>query len=447
MSMYSKRVVRWLSLTMALILAVSLSACSPGETAPAGEIKEDMADVGTQEPLEGGEGGLPQPDSGQETEGDNVPAETEGTENEMPAGQEDLEEGARDPSGLQEAERPQETEESQDTEKPHKPQEPQDTEESGGAESVSGEEEIRDILTAAIESREQPQAMDISGAGLESPEMDVTNIYYSILADRPELKVAYAIDVQTEGGILECRFEYMPYVTGDYPQGFEGIEVSSLRELVAVAQDHMGEPVDIKILNSSLTPDGMNTALRQAGRGYMLCQLDRDATTITYSPPVGMTVQECVDAIQEAEALADKVVSELITDHMSQMERARALYSYVTSNVEYDDRYYSDYASMPYESQTALGALRDHLAICGGYSNALKLLFEKAGIQCWNVTGKSLGENHMWNRACIDGQWLWFDSTFDNGLTGEYGFLRFALEELDPAKYSWDQTQLDGLLG
>ena len=145
-------------------------------------------------------------------------------------------------------------------------------------------------------------------------------------------------------------------------------------------------------------------------------------------------------------ALAESVVSQLITGDMSDLEKAEALYAWVTANVEYDQRYYSDRNAMPYESQTALGALRDGIAICGGYSHAVKLLFEKAGIPCFNVTGTCQGENHMWNIARIDGQWLWFDATMDRGSDGQFGFLRFALKELDRNKYQWNEDSLSTLL-
>ena len=52
----------------------------------------------------------------------------------------------------------------------------------------------------------------------------------------------------------------------------------------------------------------------------------------------------------------------------------------------------------------------------------------------------------MWNIAQIDGEWLWFDATMDRGSTGEFGFLRFALKELDKTKYQWDEASLTVLL-
>ena len=320
---------------------------------------------------------------------------------------------------------------------------------SDGSLAVSSKEEIKSLLISAMEDLQQPQSMEISNAGLTSPEIDVLNIYYEITADRPELKVAYKLSAELTGSTLTCTFSYMPYATGIFPDGFDGIEVQTVHELIAVANDHVmdGNPVNIKITNKDLEPDQMSVALRQVGGGWLLCSLNSDATALTYSPPNGFTVEECISALAETQSLADDLIPQLITDNMTTMERAQAIYAYITANVEYDQLYYSDFSSMPYASQTALGALRDGTAICGGYSNALKLLFEMAGIECYNVTGSYFSENHMWNIANIDGQWLWFDATSDRGMSPEYGFLRFALTDLDTVKYTWDPKSVELLTG
>ena len=127
---------------------------------------------------------------------------------------------------------------------------------------------------------------------------------------------------------------------------------------------------------------------------------------------------------------------------MSGREKAETLYGCLTSRVQYDQRYYADPDNMPHESPTALGALRDNLAICGGYSHTLRLLFEKAGIPCCNVAGNYFGETHMWNTAYLDGEWLWFDATSDRGASKEKGFRHFALKNLDSV-YEWKQHDVD----
>lgn len=308
-------------------------------------------------------------------------------------------------------------------------------------------EDIKRELMESMQQLLQPRVMDISSAGLESPEMDVKNIYYEITAEYPELKYAYDLTIMVQGTELSCQLHYMPYKTGAFPEDFSGEKITSMKELLTVAENHVGETlVPIRITNAGLEPDAMNRSLQQVGGGYILCMLNVDATALQYSVPQGMTIEDCVAALDLADDLAEEVISRVITADMSQREQAEAIYSYLTQSVTYDQRYYSDRRNMPYESQTAIGALRDHTAICGGYANALKLLYEKAGIPCYNISGRYFGEHHMWNLAMLDGEWLWFDATSDRGNSSEYRFLRFALTELDETKYQYAEQDIQQLL-
>lgn len=118
--------------------------------------------------------------------------------------------------------------------------------------------------------------------------------------------------------------------------------------------------------------------------------------------------------------------------------KAEALYTYLTENVKYDHRYYSDRLSMPYDSQTAYGALHDNLAICGGYAQALQQLIQKAGIPCYTVSGEMGSEYHMWNIAYLDGEWRYFDATSDRG-RADYWFNCFNVGADDLTRYVWDR--------
>ena len=313
--------------------------------------------------------------------------------------------------------------------------------------AVADREELKAQLLRAIEELRQPWIMDISNLGLESPELDVKNIYYEITRESPRLKYAYDLTGTCSGDTLTCAISYMPYMTGDFPEDFSGEEIASIRALLAAAESHLGEEsAPIRITEKTLEPDKMNRALQQIGGGYILCSLNRDGTQLQYSPAMGMTMEDCMTALEQADTLADEVIAQVVTADMTQREQAQAVYAYLTVNVEYDQRYYSDFSSMPYESQTALGALRDKTAICGGYANALDLMFEKLGIPCYTVSGKYFREHHMWNLAKLDGEWLWFDATSDRGNSGEYGFLRFALSELDGTKYQYTESEIQQLI-
>lgn len=313
---------------------------------------------------------------------------------------------------------------------------------------VSAPEDVQRELCDAIRAVRQPAPMDISGVTLgENVDMAVKNLYYDLTRQSPELKYAYDVSATVEDGLLICQVSYMPYKTGDWPSDQDAVTVSGLGQLLRAAEEHMGaETLPIRLTDPDLTPDEMNRALQQAGGGYILCALNRDGTGLTYTPAMGMDMEECLSLVEQADELAEEVAARELNGSMTEREKAEALYAYLTENVAYDRRYYSDRESMPYDAQTAIGALRDGTAICGGYSHALKLLFEKAGIPCFNMTGKCFQENHMWNLAKVDGEWLWFDAASDRGISPRSAFRQFAREELDGTRYQWEQGDVDLLL-
>ncbi len=307
--------------------------------------------------------------------------------------------------------------------------------------AVASLEELEALLTRAIAAAEQPPALDVSA--LEEQEelpLTVKNLYYGILSDNRAYSYAYDLTAELgEDGLLRCAISYMPYRTGAYPDGFRGAEVGGLDSLVQCARQGLTqESIPIRITDPTLVVDDMNRALQQVGGGWILCQLSRDGTAITVTPQNGMTHQQALARLAETEALAQQIYGESVTADMTQAQQAEALYAWLTEHVRYDFRYYGNPGEMPYESTTAYGALHDNLAICGGYAQAFQLLLDQADIPCITVTGKLGGENHMWNLARIDGQWLYFDPTSDRGRE-EYGFNCCGVEAEALERYVWDR--------
>ena len=161
----------------------------------------------------------------------------------------------------------------------------------------------------------------------------------------------------------------MPYKTGNYPADWRGIPIDTLSQLIAEAKEHLGNAtLPIRLTDSSLEPDTICHALGQVGRGYILCSLSSDGTELTYAPAMGTTMEECLALLEQSDLLADEIIQKNITPAMSKRECAEALYDYLIHTVQYDRRYYTDREHMPYDAQTALGALQDGLTICGIYS-------------------------------------------------------------------------------
>ena len=333
--------------------------------------------------------------------------------------------------------------------KPVEPEEPTEPENPGSGDeilSVTDTAQIKAELGDAIAVVQQPAAFDISALPDSSNlEIDVQNLYNSLLSEHPEYKYAYDMQVSVENSLLRCTFSYMPYRTGDYPAGFEGTEVDSLDGLIQTAQDNLTkESVSIRITNPELTVDDMNKALQQAGGSYILCQLSEDGTAITFTPQNNLSRAEALELLSGIDRLTEKVVAETVTEDMTPAEKAEALYTYVTENVKYDQRYYADRVNMPYDSQTAYGALHDGLAICGGYAQAVQSLYQAAGIPCYTVTGTMGSEYHMWNIAYLDGAWRYYDATSDRG-RADYWFNCFGVSADQLTRYTWDTEWVERL--
>ena len=111
-----------------------------------------------------------------------------------------------------------------------------------------------------------------------------------------------------------------------------------------------------------------------------------------------------------AEALyeeAQRVLRSRISDEMSDFEKIRAVYDYLTTQVVYD-------AETAYSAETYLvrkqayyleGVFLNHCAVCDGKAKAYALLLNMAGIPCWRTTGVNGEGDHAWNMVRLDGKW------------------------------------------
>ena len=326
------------------------------------------------------------------------------------------------------------------------PEAPPDTEESVPEEPLDREGVFLRFASAMTALEEQVR-LDVSGMTWQfGPENDLKNIYYAVLKEYPELKYTYDLEASVSGDTAECTFWYMPYKTGAYDGGLPAGShtVGSLHDARVMAQSMNGgtESLDVAITDPTLEVDDIQAALSQAGYGWIKYTLSRDGTQIVATPPVGRTLEECSEAINESFRLGGEVLAQVVTEDMTDREKAQALYHYLVSSVGYDFRYYSDRENMPYESTVALGALRDGLAICGGYAQALETLLDMAGIENYTVSGISRGAHPMWNYVVLEGQGYYCDPTADRGgMNGHFLLSRDELEAL--GGYSWERAYFD----
>lgn len=312
--------------------------------------------------------------------------------------------------------------------------------------------EITDVFASAIPVFAQHIVFDLSSMeiGKDEQKQTVQNAYYEILANNPSFKYAYEIAIEKESpSTIKCTIQYMPYKLGTIDENtlLAGTYViHTLQDLIQAAQETIGkESAPIAILNPELEVEDMQRSLMQAGYGYIVFLLNNDATEIKAMPTNGRTMEECVQYINKTSEIADGIIKNIIQEDMTADEKLSAIYNYVTSNVVYDQRYYGAPQTMPYESTTAYGALQDNLAICGGYSWAVKTLAEKVGIECYNVSGNALGESHIWSIVKYKDTYSYFDATFDRGRNGEFNYFAKKAEDLK-VDHTWAEEDINKLI-
>lgn len=113
---------------------------------------------------------------------------------------------------------------------------------------------------------------------------------------------------------------------------------------------------------------------------------------------------------------ARAVLREIITEDMSDFEKALAIYEYLIRAVDYDyDSYYDSTTLLPQENVCYYleGVFDYGRAVCDGKSKAFVLLCGIEGIEAVRDFGYGItsGTGHAWNYVNIDGVWYAVDTT------------------------------------
>lgn len=157
--------------------------------------------------------------------------------------------------------------------------------------------------------------------------------------------------------------------------------------------------------------------------------------------------KDSITGIRHQNALKQRIkeiVTKVVAPGMTEYEKELALHDYLIENCKYDRRSYEN-KEIPQESFNAYGALCLGTAVCEGYAEAMKLLLNRAGVECHIVTGVSKGERHAWNIVKIDGETYHLDATYNDPvmLDGRdiirYHYFNLSDEEIE-TDHEWDET-------
>lgn len=153
--------------------------------------------------------------------------------------------------------------------------------------------------------------------------------------------------------------------------------------------------------------DDMPEILYSSGLSY---QADTGLLAFHYSKDI-QTVKKHMRLLEKK---AESLVANLIKPGMTDYQKELAIHDYIVNHCVYD------MSGKSAESFTAYGALCLEKAVCQGYARAVKLLLDRAGVECILANGLALDcrtgeyQDHAWNIVNIDGQYYHLDTTWDD---------------------------------
>ena len=156
------------------------------------------------------------------------------------------------------------------------------------------------------------------------------------------------------------------------------------------------------------------------------------------------TYEEAKPLIEEFNAKADEIISEVITDDMTELQKALKLHDYLVLNTVYDTKGELEDLN---GGASAYDILVCGNGICQGYAQAYNVLLERAGMDSLMVVSYPM--KHAWNLVSVDDEWYHVDVTWDDPVPDSPGLVNhkyFLLSDEEIQKktdvryehHSWD---------
>ena len=161
--------------------------------------------------------------------------------------------------------------------------------------------------------------------------------------------------------------------------------------------------------NITLNVDSSEVSLQMPGT-YNITYTATDKAGNTAEKTATVTVRAKSYDDATIDALAYGVLSRIINDSMSPMEKLNAIYSWIRGNVHYVN--HSDKTNY---NQGAYEGLHDHKGDCFVYAATANALLSRAGIQTQIIAKIPAATNHYWNLVDIGEGWHHFDTTPRHG--------------------------------
>ena len=176
---------------------------------------------------------------------------------------------------------------------------------------------------------------------------------------------------------------------------YEG-ETVSYRSGVYAVDDRDGQ-MSVKVDASKVNTSAAGT--------YYVTYTATDSEGNTATATAALTVKPLT--IGAVYALADEVLAEIITDSMTDTQKARAIYDWCRGNIKYST---ATSNLMGYYAKASYSGLTRRYGNCYTYYAVSGVLLTRAGITNIMIQRDSTTSPHYWNLVNIGGFWYHFDT-------------------------------------
>ena len=141
------------------------------------------------------------------------------------------------------------------------------------------------------------------------------------------------------------------------------------------------------------------------------------------------------DREKEVLDMAEKVIKEVIKPNMTDYEKEKAIYDWMTTNLAQDHGNLTVIPSSMSDADNPYGVLKYHNAVCVGYATTFRLFMHMLDIECKVVHNSEC--YHSWDLVRIDGDWYHTDIYSD---VGRGGYQNFNLsDDMMGISQNWDR--------
>jgi hypothetical protein len=144
------------------------------------------------------------------------------------------------------------------------------------------------------------------------------------------------------------------------------------------------------------------------------------------------------DKEKETLDMASSVLSEIIEDGMTDYEKEKAVYDWMTTELSNDSGLLSVIPTTQADCDNPYGVLKYHNAVCVGYATTFRLFMEMMDIPCMVVHNTDL--YHSWDLVQLDGNWYHTDIYSDVDTSAAYAHFNMTDDMMSGTGQDWNQS-------